>query len=71
MKLVPKSAATLQKLKQADLWFGTNGLVAQQKFLYPSGDYRLVTYSNMKVGAVPEKDLELKTPKGAVIQKHD
>jgi outer membrane lipoprotein-sorting protein len=71
LKLVPKSAETLHTLKQADLWFGVNGLVVQQKFLFPSGDYTLVTYSNMKVGAVPEKDLELKTAKGAVYQKHD
>ena len=71
LKLVPKSAETLHTLKQADLWFGVNGLVIQQKFLFPSGDYTLVTYSNMKVGAIHEKDLELKTAKGAVFQRHD
>ena len=48
-----------------------DGLVAQQKFLYPSGDYKLVTYANMKTGTPPENDLELKTAKGTVIQKHD
>jgi hypothetical protein len=71
LKLVPKSPDTLHALKQADLWFAENGLVVQQKFLYPSGDYKLVTYSNMKTAAPPEKDLELKTPKDAVFQKHD
>ena len=68
IKLVPRSKETLRQLKQADLWFGDNGLVVQQKFLFPSGDYKLATYSNMKLGAVPDKELELK-PKGAKFQK--
>jgi len=69
VKLVPKSPETRRTLKQADLWFAANGLVAQQKFLRTSGDYKLVTYSNLKTGALQEKDLELKQ-KGATIQKH-
>lgn len=68
LTLVPKSADTLRTLKQADLWYAANGLVTQQKLLWPGGDYWLVTYSNMKLGAPPEKDLELK-PKGATFQK--
>jgi outer membrane lipoprotein-sorting protein len=71
LKLIPKSTETLKALKQADLWFAENGLVVQQKFLYPSGDYKQVTYSNMKIGSILEKDLELKIPKDAIIQKHD
>ena len=67
--LVPKAAETKHSLKQADLWIGPDGLVVQQKFLYPSGDYKLVTYSNMKLSSsIPDKDLELK-PKGAIEQK--
>ena len=66
LKLVPKTKGSL---KQAELWFGENGLVVQQKFLQSSLDYNLLTYSAMKPGAVPEKDLELKVPKGTVIQK--
>jgi outer membrane lipoprotein-sorting protein len=64
---VPKTKGSL---KLAELWFGGNGLVVQQKFLETSGDYTLVTYSNMKPGPVSEKDLELKLPKGATVQ-HD
>jgi hypothetical protein len=69
LKLVPKSSEMKHTLKQADLWYAENGLVAQQKFLYPSGDYRLVTYSGMKLGAVPEKEMELNPP-GATKQNH-
>lgn len=69
LKLIPKSAETRRTLKQADLWFGENGLVVQQKFIQGSGSYKLVTYSNMKLVPPSDKDLELK-PKGATIQKH-
>jgi hypothetical protein len=72
--LVPKTADARKDLKQAELWIADNGpdsgLALQQKFLLPSGNYRLVTYSNMKPGAPPEKDLELKLAKGVQIQKH-
>lgn len=68
LKLTPKSKETLKSLKQADLWFADNGLVVQQKFLYPSGNYKLATYSNVKLGAVTEKELAL-NPKGATLQR--
>jgi outer membrane lipoprotein-sorting protein len=68
--LIPKSPETRRDLKQAELWIGDNGLAVQQKILRPDGDYQLMTYSNMKLGAVPEKDLELKLKPGAKIQKH-
>lgn len=70
LKLLPKSVETKRTMKQADLWFAQNGLVAQQKFVYPSGDFKLAKYTNVKLGSIPEKDLELKLPKGATIQKH-
>jgi outer membrane lipoprotein-sorting protein len=68
--LVPKSTETRQSMKQADLWIGEDGLVVQQKILRPSGDYSLFTYSNITLGAIPEKDLELKPAAGYKIQKH-
>jgi outer membrane lipoprotein-sorting protein len=70
LKLVPKSADTRRQIKQADLWYGSNGLVIQQKLLFPSGDFQLFSYSNMQLTAVPEKDLELKLPKNVTEQKH-
>jgi outer membrane lipoprotein-sorting protein len=70
IKLVPKSLETRRKMKQADLWFGQNGLVVQQKFLWAAGDSRLVTYSGMTLGSMPDKDLDLKLPKDVTVQKH-
>ncbi len=70
LKLVPKTPEALHTLKQADLWFSQQtGLVARQKLFFGAGDYRLVTYSNMKLGALQEKDLDLK-PKDAIVTKH-
>jgi hypothetical protein len=51
------------------LWVADSGFVTQQKFLQPSGDYKLVIYSNMKTGSMPATDLDLNTPKGAIVQK--
>ncbi len=69
LKLVPKAAETRHNLKQADLWYGSNGMLVQQKLFYPNGDFWLITYSNPKPGILPVKELEL-NPSGATITKH-
>jgi outer membrane lipoprotein-sorting protein len=68
--LVPKSPDMRRDMKQAELWIGDNGLVVQQKIVRPDGDYQLFTYSHMTLGAMPEKDTEIKLRPGYVIQKH-
>lgn len=68
--LVPKSPEMRRNMKQAELWVGENGLVAQQKIVRPDDDYQLFTYSHMTLGAMPEKDLEIKLKAGAKIQQH-
>lgn len=70
LRLIPKAADLKKSLKQADLWYGQNGIVVQQKFLKPSGDYKLVKYSNVQLGGVTDKDVELQLPKGVTVQKH-
>jgi outer membrane lipoprotein-sorting protein len=70
LKLVPKAADLRKSIKQADLWYGQNGIVVQQKFLQPSGDYKLVKYSSMQLGNVTDKDVELSLPRGVTVQKH-
>jgi len=68
--LIPKSPEMRRDMKQAELWIGENGLAVQQKIVRPDGDYQLYTYSHMTLGAMPEKDMEIKVPSGATIQKH-
>jgi outer membrane lipoprotein-sorting protein len=66
LQLTPKTSEVLKQLSRVDLWISlkTNCPV-QQKFYMPGGDYRLVTYSDLKVNPpqLPTSALEL--PKGA------
>jgi outer membrane lipoprotein-sorting protein len=70
LRLVPKVPDKTSSMKQADLWYGANGIVVQQKILAPSGDYKQMLFSNMKLGSMPDKELELKLPKDVTVQKH-
>jgi outer membrane lipoprotein-sorting protein len=71
LQLIPKSPDVLKSLKKAELWLSqTTGLPAQQKLvLSSSGDYYLVTYSNMKLNpTLPDNDLKLNPPKGVTVE---
>lgn len=65
LQLTPRAADVLKQLRRVDLWISlkTNCPV-QQKFYMPGGDYRLVTYSDVRVNPhLPSAALEL--PKAA------
>lgn len=66
LQLTPRASEVLKQLSRVDLWISlkTNCPV-QQKFYMPSGDYRLVTYSDVRVNPphLPTSALEL--PKSA------
>jgi outer membrane lipoprotein-sorting protein len=68
VSLVPKSKEVLRRLKRADLWISdvTGVPVQQQLFTSDSGNYMLVTYSNMKLNppASETGSLKLNLPKG-------
>jgi outer membrane lipoprotein-sorting protein len=65
IELVPKSAEVLQHLKKVELWIpASNVYPVQQKFYLAAGDYKLVTYTNVKVNPpLSDSDLKLKLPK--------
>jgi len=66
LQLIPKSSDVLKQLTRADLWISLKtSCPVQQKFYTPSGDYRLVTYSDVKVNPphLPSSAMDL--PKGA------
>ncbi|HEU5022604.1 MAG TPA: hypothetical protein VFT60_11960, partial [Bryobacteraceae bacterium] len=69
-KLIPKVHDPASSLQQADLWYGGNGIVVQQKISHPSGDYQVMLYTNMKLGPIPTKEMELQLPKDVTVQKH-
>ena len=67
LQLIPKSADALKNLKKAELWIiQSSGQPAQQKFITSStGDFMLVTYSNMQPNKpLSDKDLKLNYPRG-------
>lgn len=69
--LTPKSTEVLKKLKQAELWISeARGVPLQQKFVTSAdGDSTMVTYSSMKTNpSLTDSDLQLKLPKGVVIE---
>ncbi|HYO82136.1 MAG TPA: hypothetical protein VES20_12095, partial [Bryobacteraceae bacterium] len=66
LELTPQTANIKDKLRRVDLWISDESAYpVQQRFLQPSGDYYLVTYSGVKVNpALTEEALRLKLPKG-------
>jgi outer membrane lipoprotein-sorting protein len=65
LRLTPKATEVLEQLSRVDLWISLkNDCPLQQKFDLPGGDYRLVTYSDVKVNPhLPPSALDL--PKDA------
>jgi len=63
LELVPKTEKARGIFSHITLWIDTaRGVSVQQKFLEPSGDYRLAKYSNIHINeAVPSDAFKLKT----------
>lgn len=65
VELVPKSQDVLKHLKKVELWIVDEGYPVRQKFYQSGGDYRMVTYSNLKLNPdLADSDLRMKVPKG-------
>ena len=65
LELVPKSAEVLKNMKKLELWISdAHTYPVQQKFYLAGGDYKLVTYTNVKMNPpLSDSDLKLKVPK--------
>jgi outer membrane lipoprotein-sorting protein len=64
---IPKAAEAKEHIKQLELWIPESGAPypLQEKISAPSGDYRLITYSDIKINPVlPSDALQLKTAPG-------
>lgn len=67
LQLIPKSGDARQYVQKVELWIPAQGepYPVHEKILEPSGDYRLVTYSNLKINPpLPGDALKLKVPPG-------
>jgi hypothetical protein len=71
LDLVPTQAELKDKLLKLELWVAEDGSYpVQQKFLQPSGDYYLFTYSGVKLNPqIGDESLRLKLPKGVKREK--
>jgi len=67
LELVPKSPEVLKNLKKLELWIPESGdYPVQQKFYLAAGDYRIATYTNVKMNPpLSDSDLRLRAPKDA------
>lgn len=66
LELVPLNSQRKEKLRKMELWIAQDGIYPlQQKFLQPSGDYYLFTYSNVVINpALTDDAFKLTLPKG-------
>ena len=67
LQLVPKTAEARQYVKKLELWIPEIGkpYPLQEKLFEPSGDYRLITYSDLTINPpLAATALKLKTPAG-------
>jgi outer membrane lipoprotein-sorting protein len=64
--LVPKDAKVKEHLTKVEVWIpGDAAYPLQQQFFEPSGNYRIVTYSNIRLNPAMTGTLELKMAPGA------
>ena len=65
LELAPKSPEVLKNLKKLELWISDEHTYpVQQKFYLSARDYKLVTYTNVKMNPpLSDSDLKLKVPK--------
>lgn len=65
VEMIPKGSSPLLSLKKIEVWFSNqDGYPVQQKLFENSGDYKLATYSDMKINpGVGEKDVRPELPK--------
>jgi outer membrane lipoprotein-sorting protein len=63
LELIPKSQKVRNTFSQILLWIDpTSGVSVQQKFLEPSGDYRLAKYSNIQINTkISDSVFKMKT----------
>lgn len=66
LELVPTASSVKKQLSRVDLWVAADGAYpVQQRFVQPSGDYNLATYSNVKLNpGLTEAAVALKLPRG-------
>jgi outer membrane lipoprotein-sorting protein len=71
LRLIPKGAEAKQYVKQLELWIPESGdpYPLQEKISAPNGDYRRITYTELKTNQpLPPDALQLKTQPGVITE---
>lgn len=65
LELIPKTAEVRKNMKKLELWIPeSDGYPVQQKIYLAGGDYKLFTYTNVKMNPpLGDSDLKLRVPK--------
>ncbi|HSU61645.1 MAG TPA: hypothetical protein VLI55_20215 [Bryobacteraceae bacterium] len=64
--LIPNDPKVKDRLSKIEMWIPNDAAYpVQQQFFEPSGNYRIVTYLNIKINPPMKGTLELKLPSGA------
>jgi outer membrane lipoprotein-sorting protein len=64
--LVPNDPKVKERLSKIEMWIPADAAYPiQQQFFEPSGNYRIVAYTNVKINPPMKGTLELKLPSGA------
>lgn len=64
--LVPNDPKVKERLSKIEMWIPNDAAYPiQQQFFEPSGNYRIVAYTNVKINPPMKGTLELKLPSGA------
>jgi outer membrane lipoprotein-sorting protein len=65
LELIPKSTQAREHLSKAELWISqASGQPVQQKFVEPTGNYKIATYLDTKMEPLSDDAVKLKLPKG-------
>jgi len=72
LSLLPKSASVKEQFSRFEIWMDDSGeYPVQQQVFQPSGDYYLITYSNIKLNpTLTDASIAMKLPKGVKREKH-
>lgn len=72
LELLPREESLKKNVAKVILWVDLDrGVALKQRFDDPSGNYREVTYKNLKLnGGVPGDAFEIKTAPGTTVQNH-
>ncbi len=72
LQLIPKSEDAKKMISKVELWIGEHDYPIQEKIYEPSGNYHLVSYSDVQINSpsFKDQDVQLKLPATGIKRNH-